>query len=151
MSRPVFQCRMCGQCCEGYGGIVVSPKDLERLATHLCMDAQRCITRYCYTHNGKLKIRSNTEGYCVFFEKGKGCIVHEGKPAICRAWPFFRGNMLDAESLFMAKAYCPGIRDDIEHKEFQKEGTLYLKSHNLSASNVKEEAHALMPCHLEKP
>ena len=26
----VFSCQMCGQCCRGQGGIVVSPKDLAR-------------------------------------------------------------------------------------------------------------------------
>ena len=31
----VFNCRMCGHCCEGRGGIVVSPTDLARLAAHM--------------------------------------------------------------------------------------------------------------------
>lgn len=31
MKKTVFDCQMCGQCCEGEGGIVLSPKDLKRL------------------------------------------------------------------------------------------------------------------------
>ena len=34
-TETVFQCRMCGHCCEGRGGIVVSPADLTRLAAFL--------------------------------------------------------------------------------------------------------------------
>ncbi len=151
MGTPVFKCRMCGQCCEGVGGIVVSPKDLERLSKYLHIQADACAERYCYEQYGKLKLRSNNEGFCVFFEQGKGCVVHEGKPAICRAWPFFRGNMVDPESLFMAKEYCPGIRQDVAHEEFVLEGKQYLTSRCLGASNAREEAHALIPCHPIKP
>ncbi len=150
MGTPVFKCRMCGQCCEGAGGIVVSPKDLERLSDYLHMQADACAKRYCYEQYGKLKLRSNPEGFCIFFEQGKGCVVHEGKPAICRAWPFFRGNMVDSESLFMAKEYCPGIRQDVAHEEFVLEGKQYLTSHCLSASNAREEAHALIPSYSVK-
>lgn len=29
-THTVFECRMCGHCCEGSGGIVVSPADVGR-------------------------------------------------------------------------------------------------------------------------
>lgn len=64
---------------------------------------------YCERIGGKLKIRCGEDGYCVFFRQGSGCGVHEGKPSICRAWPFFRGNIEDPASLAMAKEFCPGI------------------------------------------
>ena len=35
MKKTVFDCQMCGQCCEGEGGIVLSPKDLKRLSLML--------------------------------------------------------------------------------------------------------------------
>ena len=145
MSSPVFDCAMCGICCEGKGGIVVSPKDLQRICAFLDMDADTFKERYGVMHNGKLKVRSGEDGNCVFFVSGQGCRVHEGKPDICRAWPFFRGNMVDPESLYMAKEFCPGIRKDATHAAFVAEGRQYLLEQDLEASDPRCEAHALMP------
>ncbi len=141
----VFECRMCGHCCEGEGGIVVSPKDLERICAHLALSSEEFIKQYAVVHNDKLKIRNGDDGRCIFFTLGKGCAVHEGKPDICRAWPYFRGNMLDSESLFLAKEFCPGIRSDASHAEFVCEGQKYLVANKLLASDPKTEAHALLP------
>ncbi len=140
---------MCGHCCEGKGGIVVSPKDLERICAHLSLSAEEFIEKYGVMNNGKLKIGNGDDGYCVFFVFGKGCAVHEGKPDICRAWPYFRGNMIDSESLFLAKDFCPGIRPNASHAEFVLEGQKYLVKHNLLASDAKTEAHALLPTNVD--
>ena len=99
--KSVFNCRMCGHCCEGKGGIIVSPADLTRLAAHLQQSPDSVVESFCERIGGKLKIRCGEDGYCVFFRQGSGCGVHEGKPAICRAWPFFRGNIEDPASLAM--------------------------------------------------
>ncbi len=141
----VFDCQMCGQCCEGQGGIVVSPSDLERICLHLKLQAPEFIVQYALTQNGKIKVRCGEDGFCVFFKHGTGCIVHEAKPDICRAWPFFRGNMLDSESLFLAKEYCSGIRADCTHSEFVAEGLRYLQENSLQAKDAASEAHALLP------
>lgn len=140
----VFDCRMCGHCCEGVGGIVVSPTDLTRLAAHMGLAPEAVIEGYCYYAGGKLKIRSGADGYCVFFQQGKGCGVHEGKPAICRAWPFFRGNIEDPASLAMAKKFCPGISLEASHAAFERQGRQYLREHGLLASDCNCEANALI-------
>ena len=140
----VFNCRMCGHCCEGKGGIIVSPTDLPRLAAHLGLPPETVVERFCERVGGKIKIRSGADGYCVFFHQGKGCGVHEGKPSICRAWPFFRGNIEDAASLSMAKEFCPGIEESAKHEDFAREGRAYLKEHNLLASDASCEANALI-------
>ena len=93
---------------------------------------------------GKLKIRCGNDGYCVFFRQGSGCGVHEGKPAICRAWPFFRGNIEDSGSLAMAKEFCPGIETDAQHADFAREGRDYLRENGLIASDASCEANALI-------
>ncbi len=141
----VFDCRMCGGCCEGKGGIVVSPTDLKRICLHLDVDADTFEQRYGCIQNGKLKVRTGDDGFCIFFVQGAGCAVHIAKPDICRAWPFFRGNMIDNESFFLAKDYCAGIRPDSTHAEFVAEGLLYLQENSLQAQNTKTEAHALFP------
>ncbi|MDM8215153.1 YkgJ family cysteine cluster protein [Desulfovibrio piger] len=144
MTNTAFDCRMCGHCCEGKGGIVVSPSDLQRLCDFLRMPADAVIAAYCEHANDKLKIRCGEDGYCIFFRQGKGCIVHEGKPSICKAWPFFRGNIEDAESLALAKDFCPGINPDISHEDFAREGMAYLEQERLLASDTRTEANALI-------
>lgn len=139
-----FDCRMCGQCCQGEGGIVVSPTDLARICAFLGMTPEAFEAAYGERRNGKLKVRTGPDGNCVFFAVGRGCTVHEGKPDICRAWPFFRGNLVDADSLAMAKEYCPGIRSDVRHAEFAAAGRAYLADRGLLACDCTCEANALV-------
>ena len=139
-----FVCRMCGECCQGKGGIVAGPRDVSRLCAHLHIEEDRFIAAYGYRQDGKIKIRSGSDNYCIFFLPGTGCTVHMAKPDVCRAWPFFRGNMVDGESLSMAKEFCPGINPRIGHDAFVRTGLRYLKEHQLRASDPKHEANALI-------
>lgn len=145
MTKPVFDCRMCGQCCEGEGGIILSPFDLQRLHDGLQLEKQAFLDNYAVYRNGKWQIKTGEDGNCIFFREGKGCSVHSIKPNVCRAWPFFRGNMADAESLYLAKDFCPGIRSDATHEEFVAEGEAYLRENGLIASDPDREGHALLP------
>ena len=147
MTNTAFDCRMCGHCCEGKGGIIVSTSDLQRLCDFLRMPADAVIAAYGEQAGDKLKIRCGEDGYCIFFRQGKGCIVHEGKPSICKAWPFFRGNIEDPESLALAKDFCPGINPDISHEDFAREGMAYLEKERLLASDTRTEANALILSH----
>ncbi len=140
----VFDCRMCGHCCEGSGGIIVSPKDLVRICDFLNTSPEDFTNKFAIMHNGKLTVRTGKDGYCIFFVQNKGCSVHEGKPDICRAWPYFRGNMVDAQSLFLAKDFCPGINPEVEHKDFVQAGEKYIEENNLRANNSKTQARALL-------
>ena len=144
MTNTAFDCRMCGQCCEGKGGIVVSPSDLQRLCDFLRMSGDEVVAAYGEHVNGKLKIRCGDDGYCIFFRQGRGCIVHEGKPSICKAWPFFRGNIEDPVSLHLAKDFCPGIPKEISHADFAAQGKRYLQKNGLLASDRSCEANALI-------
>lgn len=139
-----FDCRMCGHCCHGEGGIVVSPTDLQRICLHMELSPEAFIEAYCEQRNGKLKIRSGDTLDCIFFTPGEGCAVHEAKPDICRAWPYFRGNLVDRESLELAKDFCPGIRPDVTHAEFAAAGRAYLASSGLLARDRATEANALV-------
>lgn len=145
MTKPVFDCRMCGQCCEGEGGIILSLFDLQRLHEGLQLEKQAFLDNYAVYRNGKWQIKTGEDGNCIFFREGKGCSVHSIKPNVCRAWPFFRGNMADAESLYLAKDFCPGIRSDATHEEFVAEGEAYLRENDLIASDPDREGHALLP------
>ena len=135
---------MCGECCQGEGGIVFGPRDLRRLCSHLHMEAGKVVEVYGYWQGGKIKIRTNSDNCCIFFLPGTGCSIHMAKPDICRAWPFFRGNMVDEGSLAMAKKFCPGIDPAIGHDAFVRAGLRYLKEHQLRASEPEHEATALI-------
>ena len=140
----IFQCRMCGRCCEGHGGIVVSPGDVARLSGFLHLASEEFVARYGERTGGKVKIRAGDADCCIFFTRGEGCTVHEVKPAVCRAWPYFRGNIVDSESLGLAKAFCPGISPHVRHDDFARLGREYLREHNLLASNPACEAITLI-------
>ena len=145
MTKTVFDCRMCGHCCEGEGGIVISPKDLTRLHEGMNLGQQAFLDTYAILRNGKWQVKTGEDGNCIFFRAGQGCSVHAIKPDVCRAWPFFRGNMVDTESLHLAKEFCPGIRPDATHAEFVTEGNAYLRNNSLIASDPVSEGHALLP------
>lgn len=137
----VFSCQQCGQCCYGAGGIVLSPNDAARLAAHLGLQVAPFLEKYAEKVGGKQRLRIGDDGYCVFF--GQGCRVHEAKPDVCRAWPFFKGNLEDADSLEMAKDYCPGIHPDASFKAFAAEGKAFLQREGLLRSDTEVEARAL--------
>lgn len=141
---PVFECRRCGHCCEGRGGIVLSAKDIGRLTAFLDMRREDFLARYAEVSNGKLKIIAGDEGSCVFFKPGFGCGIHAARPDICRAWPFFRGNLEDPVSLEMARDYCPGISRDAKFEQFVSCGLAYLKENDLLAKDGRVAANSLV-------
>lgn len=140
----VFNCQKCGHCCLGRGGIVLSVRDLARLAQYLGLSEEEVVRNYAELANGKLKIRPRADGYCVFFKAELGCGVHEGKPDVCRAWPFFRGNLIDRISLDLARDYCPGIRADADFETFGRAGLAYLEANGLLADGDSGAANSLI-------
>ena len=111
---------------------------------HFWISPEEAVKRYGEHSGGKLKIRTGDDGRCIFFRDGQGCGVHEGKPAICRAWPFFRGNIEDPASLALAKDFCPGIAPEVRHAEFARRGLAYLREEGLLAHDPSCEANALI-------
>lgn len=72
------------------------------------------------------------------------------KPDVCRAWPFFRGNLEDAASLSMAREYCPGIDKNCEFKVFLESGLSWLENNNLIFPASRDTPNALVNEHLLK-
>ncbi len=138
-----FECKRCGHCCQGKGGIVLRETDVERLAAHLQMDADAFLQKYTENPHGKPLIIVGDDDFCIFFEQGKGCSVHTAKPDVCRAWPFFRGNLIDETSWEMASGYCPGIVLAAGHKAFAAEGLAWLRGNGLLEPEKDAIARAL--------
>lgn len=141
MPNSVFECRKCGHCCEGRGGIVLGKQDLKRLSLFLGMSESDFIGAWTETAGSKLRLGSGKDGYCVFFNQQNGCDVHPAKPDVCRAWPFFRGNLQDPLSFAMAKEYCPGIKKNASFQEFSQIGMEHLVNSGLA--NPSGPANAL--------
>ncbi len=130
MSEAAFQCRMCGHCCQGRGGIVLTQRDIERLCLHLGLAADEFLALHAEVRDGKHTIRSREDGFCVFYEQG--CGVHPARPDICRAWPFFRGNLVDRLSWEMIQDYCPGVNAAAGFAEFVRQGLCYVTDEGLA-------------------
>lgn len=131
MSEASFSCQRCGHCCEGTGGIVLTARDRERLSRHLGLETPNMLASYAESAGDKVRLRVGADGYCVFFLQGQGCGVHAGRPDICRAWPFFRGNLVDKTSWEMIQSDCPGVNNEAGHPAFVREGMDYLHEHDL--------------------
>jgi uncharacterized protein len=130
MSGESFVCRMCGDCCRGTGGIVITPGEAWRISAHLHLDQQTFLDRFTLKIGDKRQIISSADGFCVFLSDN-GCAVHPVKPDVCRAWPFFRGNLLDESSWALAQDACQGIVSEVGHAAFVRQGLEYLKTHGL--------------------
>jgi len=116
----VFQCRQCGDCCAGRGGIFVKPADMEEMAALLELP----VTEFCrrYVEGSAMGPRLTVDdGVCVFLLAGNLCRVHPVKPSICRQWPFLPALLMNADELEHAKTACPGINPACTHEDFVEE------------------------------
>ncbi len=120
-------------------------KDVERLARFFAVSAGVFLDRYAEVANGKRRLKAGQGGSCVFFSPA-GCSVHPAKPDVCRAWPFFRGNVTDPLSFSMAKEACPGIRPEAAFGVFSRLGAVHLLEEALFVARNEEGCPtALMP------
>jgi len=136
-----FNCRRCGHCCHGEGGIVLDGRDQARLIAHLGLGREEFLAAFTVPRAGKVFLTAGAGGDCVFFDQG--CGVHAARPDICRAWPFFKGNLIDAASFELSQDYCPGIDPDSSHAAFARQGAAYLRGNGLVKSSEPGAAEAL--------
>lgn len=147
--NTAFACRQCGHCCEGEGGIVLASKDQNRLASHLNLTLDAFLEAFSRSSGDKIQLGSRPDGFCIFFDQG--CSVHPARPDICRAWPFFRGNLLDATSWELSLEYCPGINPNVSHGIFARQGLTYLQENALAHNGDSDAPNALSVKGIPKP
>jgi Fe-S-cluster containining protein len=111
---------------------MITPTDLDRLCAYLGLTRVQFVRSYLEEVGGKQRVQT-ANGWCIFF--ADGCLVHPAKPSVCRAWPFFQGNMLDELSWQMAQVACPGINSETGHDKFVREGLEYLREMSLASTN----------------
>ena len=126
----VFQCRQCGDCCAGRGGILVKPDEVGAMAALLALP----VAEFCrlYVEASALGPRLTVaEGVCVFLMEGKYCRVHPVKPFICRQWPFLAALLVDPDELESAKTACPGLDPDCSHGDFVEAALDHARDKNI--------------------
>jgi Fe-S-cluster containining protein len=116
-----FECKQCGSCCYGEGGIRVERAEIEKIARFLALTPDAFIQEYCREKNGRLYIVSKADGFCVFYDPEKKCLIHPVKPRPCSLWPFYPALLKEKENLEMAKDACPGINENCSFDDFVRQ------------------------------
>ena len=116
-----FECKMCGTCCYGEGGIRLDEEDVVRISEFLGTAPKLFIDGYCETRNDRLYIKCGTDGYCIFHDEKKQCLIHTVSPLPCALWPFYPAIVNDRDTWQSAKEACPGINPDCPYEEFVRQ------------------------------
>lgn len=88
-----FHCTMCGRCCINREDILLTPRDMYRMAKELEITSREFFDRYCETYLGgdsrmpvvRLKPRGSVQR-CPLL-KDRKCSVHRAKPTVCALFP----------------------------------------------------------------
>ena len=121
-----------------------------RLAAHLDLTVPDLLSTHARPSGDNFILTCGPDGFCRFFRAGLGCGVHAARPDICRAWPYFKGNLIDDSSWELAQDYCPGINPRSSHQEFVNQGVEYLETQELlDDSPDRPEALRLIPLSLK--
>jgi Fe-S-cluster containining protein len=83
-----YQCQRCGACCRWPGEVVLSEGEISAMAAQLGQDEHEFIQQRTELRRARsgLTLAQKPDGSCTLLE-GKTCIVHDSKPAQCRAFP----------------------------------------------------------------
>lgn len=113
----IFECKMCGECCRGFGGTYVSDRDIENICTYIKADPETFIQTYCAPSGSRYVLTCGEDGSCIFFDKDKQCTIHPVKPYMCKAWPFIAPVIKHPENWDAMTGSCPGMKKDIPHED----------------------------------
>ncbi|MDT8357093.1 MAG: YkgJ family cysteine cluster protein [Methanomicrobiaceae archaeon] len=124
-----FACTRCGDCCRDHPDaafrVLVGAKEVRRIMAVSGRGWESCADPYpeFLTSESGCRITfawvlQKREGSCRFFEEG-GCSIYQGRPEICRTYPF----MLTDEGLAVFE--CRGLGGEISWEDaYHLAGTL---------------------------
>lgn len=92
-----YACGQCGNCCRDKD-FILTPYDVARLAQGLGLSTAETMARYVDPSRPALK--TGPGAWCVFFGPGRGCTVHDSRPAVCRLYPLGRTVTREGRVLF---------------------------------------------------
>lgn len=116
----LFQCRQCGDCCTGYGGTYVTPKDIEAIASFIDTPSESFTERFCQISGGRPVLKVGENNKCIFFDEKTQCTIHPVKPRMCRAWPFIDSILSAPGNWDLMSEACPGINTGFPHSVVQE-------------------------------
>lgn len=97
-----FNCTMCGRCCINREDILLTPRDLFRMAEHLDINIGDFVKRYCEVYVGESSripivrlLPTGIDKRCPFLH-GARCSVNPVKPVVCALFPIGRCLTIDA-------------------------------------------------------
>ena len=116
-----FECKMCGECCYGEGGIDVNKDEIKKISDFLMITPESFTSKFCDEKDGRFSIITGPDKFCIFYHKEKRCLIHLVKPKICSLWPFYQALLKAADNWDMVKDACPGINPDCTYEEFVRQ------------------------------
>lgn len=124
-SSIAFDCTMCGECCNGYGGTYVTEDDIKAIAEYIGADPSTFKNDYCSVSDGRPLLKSGENGKCIFFHEK--CSIHLVKPRMCREWPFIPAVLKEPDNWQLMADACPGIKTDVNIDQLKKITEIELK------------------------
>jgi Fe-S-cluster containining protein len=111
-----YACGQCGNCCRDKD-FIVTPYDVLRLSEGLGQLPAQTMAQYI--DPSRPALRTNRDGWCVFFKQGQGCSVHASRPAVCRLYPLGRTVAQDGKVMFEEAEPHPATKG-----RYAKDGTV---------------------------
>lgn len=119
-AHDIFECRRCGQCCNGFGGTYVTGSDIENIARFIDADPATFVETYCDMSGTKPVLTLDKTGNCIFFDPEKQCTIHPVKPYMCKAWPFIGTLIKNPENWDIMANSCPGMTKGIPDPDLKR-------------------------------
>ncbi len=98
-----FKCRGCGKCCKNREDIMLTSRDLFKIAAYLKLMTEDVVEQYCDFYVGRdsripiVRLQPKGVNRACPFLADKRCRVHEVKPVVCALYPVGRILMAEKE------------------------------------------------------
>jgi Fe-S-cluster containining protein len=91
-AKPLYDCSKCPAYCCSYDRIVVTKRDVNRLAKHFGVDYETALHRFTKQVDDEQVLRHQKDRIfgtvCMFLDvKTRRCTVYEARPGVCRDYP----------------------------------------------------------------
>ena len=115
MEKEIFNCKRCGYCCHGETTVSLNEQDIERMVNHLRLPLSEVTEKYLRVTGNVVQMKI-VDGHCIFYREG--CLIHPGRPWLCRQWPLHPSILIDKNNLSAIRDSCPGINKNLSYAEF---------------------------------
>ncbi len=118
--EDIFDCKLCGQCCKGFGGTYVDERDIRKICDYIQADPDSFVEKYCDMSGSRPVLTLGQDGSCIFFDPQKQCTIHPVKPYMCRAWPFIKALINHPENWDIMANSCPGMKKGVPPEDISR-------------------------------